>query len=304
MAAAPERSPGVADVREVLGTHLSDYRVEVVEPLGGGQENVAYLVNDELVVRFSREPDPARRAALVRREDVLLAAVAPLSPLPVPEPLVCVPGRGCLVYRRLPGAPLLDVPAERRAVYAPSVGATLGGLLAALHATPVETMSDLVNVDDQPPVGWLDDARECQAAVAGRIPSEHRPAVAEFLSSPPPEAGRPLVFSHNDLGIEHVLVRPNSGAVTGIIDWGDAALVDPAYDFGLVLRDLGPAALEAALSSYRSNGHDTATLAARAAFYARCSVFEDLEYGVDSHREEYVTKSLVSLAWLFPPVTS
>jgi len=51
------------------------------------------------------------------------------------------------------------------------------------------------------------------------------------------------VFSHNDLGIEHVLGTPATAAVTGVIDWGDAALIDPACDFGLLYRDLGAAAL-------------------------------------------------------------
>jgi aminoglycoside phosphotransferase (APT) family kinase protein len=42
------------------------------------------------------------------------------------------------------------------------------------------------------------------------------------------------VFSHNDLGIEHVLIDPGTWTVTGIIDWSDAAIVDPAIDFGLL----------------------------------------------------------------------
>jgi hypothetical protein len=33
-------------------------------------------------------------------------------------------------------------------------------------------------------------------------------------------------------GIEHVLVDQDTFAVTGVLDWTDAALVDPAYDFG------------------------------------------------------------------------
>jgi aminoglycoside phosphotransferase (APT) family kinase protein len=74
------------------------------------------------------------------------------------------------------------------------------------------------------------------------------------------------VFCHNDLGIEHVLVAPDSGAITGVIDWSDAALTDPARDFGLVHRDLGPAALAAALTNYPAG--DTAALRERAAFYA------------------------------------
>ena len=36
-----------------------------------------------------------------------------------------------------------------------------------------------------------------------------------------------------------------------MIDWSDAALVDAARAFGLVLRDLGPAALDIALAAYR-----------------------------------------------------
>lgn len=34
--------------------------------------------------------------------------------------------------------------------------------------------------------------------------------------------------------------------------------------------------------------------------YARCSVLEDLQYGLESDYPAYVEKSLVSLDWLFP----
>ncbi|MFJ8804401.1 hypothetical protein [Streptomyces sp. NPDC102487] len=40
--------------------------------------------------------------------------------------------------------------------------------------------------------------------------------------------------------------------MSGVLDWNDAAVVDPAYDFRLLHRDLGPAALRAAISSYRA----------------------------------------------------
>jgi aminoglycoside phosphotransferase (APT) family kinase protein len=104
------------------------------------------------------------------------------------------------------------------------------------------------------------------------------------------------VFSHNDLGIEHVLVDPHSGQVTGVIDWSDAALCDRASDFGLVLRDLGAGALHAALARYTRGG---ACIHARARFYARCAVIEDLAYGLDSGRAEYAAKSRDALGRLF-----
>ena len=88
--------------------------------------------------------------------------------------------------------------------------------------------------------------------------------------------------------------------VTGVIDWSDAAIVDPAIDVGLLYRDLGPAAARAALGRYRTEVNDLATLEGRAVFYARCRVFEDLAYGLQTGRHSYVDKSLAAMAWLFP----
>ena len=88
--------------------------------------------------------------------------------------------------------------------------------------------------------------------------------------------------------------------MTGVIDWSDAAIVDPAVDFGLLYRDLGPAAAHAAVGSYRTGANELVALEERARFYARCSVFEDLAYGLQTGRDRYVDKSLAALAWLFP----
>ncbi len=55
----------------------------------------------------------------------------------------------------------------------------------------------------------------------------------------------------------------------GIIDWSDAAIVDPAYDFGLVYRDLGPGAARVAIRSYRTEANDIAALRQRAVFLCR-----------------------------------
>ena len=262
------------DVRSVVGAQLPGYQVESVVEAGAGLDNIAYEVNGELIVRFSREPDPARRAALVDHEARLLAAVAGISPLPVPEPRFTVADQGCLAYRKLPGMPLVDLPQPQRAAHARSIAATLGEFLTALHTVPVDRMAELVEPDDQPLAEWRREAAEAYAAVAGHVPAAHRPRVEAFLDAAPPDGRYALVFSHNDLGIEHVLVAPVAGTVTGVIDWSDAAIVDPAYDFGLLYRDLGPAA-DTALRSYRTDAHDVAALGQRAVFYARCSVFEE-----------------------------
>ena len=120
-----------------------------------------------------------------------------------------------------------------------------------------------------------------------------------FHDAAPPSSHWTAVFSHNDLGIEHVLVDPDSGIATGIIDWSDAALVDPAYDFGVLLRDLGTAALDLALGAYGGDA-DLAAMRTRASFYACCSLLEDLEYGLAHDTARHVGKHLSALESVFP----
>src|SRR4051794_19295109 len=267
-------------VRELVSARLPGYRVTSVVRLGEGLDNVAYEVNGELIARFSKEPDPVRRAARVVREARLLTAVAGFSPVPVPEPAFTAADEGCLAYFKIHGRPLLEAPAAERYAHGEAVAATIGGMLAAIHAPPPDRLTGLVGVDDLPLGQWLREAAALYPTVVDRVPAEFRPPIEEFLASAPPDDDHPLVFSHNDLGIEHILTDPGTPAVTGVIDWGDAAIADPAYDFGLLFRDLGPAAFGAALTGY---GGGDAALAVRAVFYARCSFFEDLGYGEDRY---------------------
>jgi aminoglycoside phosphotransferase (APT) family kinase protein len=230
----------VAVIRQMVAAQLPDHRVHTVVQVGEGTDNLTYEVNGELIVRCSKEPGSAARAENVDREARLLAAVAGIAPLPVPAPSFTIPEQGCLAYRKLPGVALLDLPQPPRSAHDSSIAATLGELLTSLHAAPVEHMATLVGVDDQPLVQWQREAAQAYATVAGKVPVVRRRPVEAFLDSPPPAGGWVPVFSHNDLGIEHVLVDPGSWTVTGVIDWSDAAIVDPAVDFGLLYRDLGP----------------------------------------------------------------
>jgi aminoglycoside phosphotransferase (APT) family kinase protein len=181
------------------------------------------------------------------------------------------------------------------------IATALGDFLTAIHSVSAERFSDLVTSDDHPFKEWTLDAAALYATVAERIPEANRGSIETFLRAPPPQERYSTAFSHNDLGIEHVLVDPATWALTGIIDWSDAAFADPAYDLGLIYRDLGPAALDAALRSYRNEKEPVDALRKRATFYARCSVFEDLVYGVARGLTPYTDKSLAAMNWLFEP---
>lgn len=287
-----------ADIAALLHQHLPGYLVESINPLGEGQENAAYEINDDLVFRVSKEPDRVARQAAADREARLLAIVAQVSSLPIPQPLFTADG--AMAYRKVPGVPLLDTSLTRRRSHGGAVAATIGAFLAEIHSIPVDLVTGLAEADDDGLAQWVADAVGSYAAVASHLPTDQRNAVEGFLRTTPPDSVPELVFSHNDLGIEHVLVDPDTFAVTGVIDFSDAALVDPAYDFALVLRDLGPDAFDAALRAAFGADDGLEDFRDRAWLYARCSVLEDLHYGLAADHPAYVDKSLVAFEWLFP----
>jgi aminoglycoside phosphotransferase (APT) family kinase protein len=223
-----------------------------VRPLGAGLDHRAYAVGDGLVARFG---DGATAEA------ALLEAIAPQLPLPVPVPVAA--GGDCLIQPLVPGSPLLALPRASRRPFAPALVA----FADALHA--LQPDGDVAE-DDTPLEAWVEEAAETLITLR-----EHVPATVEAaLTRPiPPPAARTLI--HGDLGAEHVFA--DAGRITGVIDWGDAAIGDPALDHGKLMRDFG------------------VDLGQRARLYAVCTALEDLAYGLETGDDLYRTSALAAL---------
>ncbi|KAB8172684.1 phosphotransferase [Microbispora catharanthi] len=317
-------SPLMARVTEVteritrlLARHLPGYAVRTVERLGEGQDNAAYEVNGELVLRQSKigdwalhgdssfhgDPalressalhgDSALRAEAVRREAALLGAVSELSPLPVPQPIFVDEEAGFLAYRKLPGRPLNLHPVREPA----RLAGPLGDFLSRLHAAPVERMEAFVPRDTYPMSELLEEAEGHYRDIVAHVPPTARRMVEDFLGTAAPAEPGVLAFCHNDLGSEHLLVDVEASAVTGVIDWTDAAIADPAYDLALVYRDLGPEVYGGTLAHYQGR-HDDADHE-RVLFYARCALLEDVAYGLCSGVRSYADAGLAHLGRTF-----
>jgi aminoglycoside phosphotransferase (APT) family kinase protein len=252
-------------VRRALRIHAPELGGVPVSELGHGLDNTAFVAGD-LVLRAGDGRSVAREARLLQRVGARL-------PVPVPAPRFVDRENGVLAYPRLPGRPLLgrDPPAGSARL--------LGRFLRALHAIDPATMRGLLPTEDMAPSTWL-------GALEG--PSD---LVARLSESVPPP-GRGLVVAHADLGAEHILER--DGAITGVIDWSDAAITDPALDFARLFRDFGPVFLNAALDAYGGLQVPAAAMA-RIGFFARCAALEDLAYG-GAHADA----AQRSLRWLFP----
>jgi aminoglycoside phosphotransferase (APT) family kinase protein len=227
MSGAP---PAEVDIDEPLVRRLLvDQAPHVADlPLSrfiNGWDNAIWRLGDDLAVRIPRR---VLGAPLVEHEQRLLPTLAPLLPLPVPEPTV--------LGRPVPGVypwswsvvPWFD--GERAATHQPdpSQAPELGRFLAALHAIPpVDLPSNpfregplsarLDRVAER--VTAMDDSPE-RALV--RVADD---AYAAGLAAP--ESAAP-VWLHGDLHPRNVLTR--GGRLAAVIDWGDTTAGDPGVD--------------------------------------------------------------------------
>ena len=98
---------------------------------------------------------------------------------------------------------------------------------------------------------------------------------------------------HNDLAAEHILVDEAAQTVTGIIDWSDIAVSDPALDFAGMFHWGGQAFSDAVLSAYEGAIDDR--LVSRARFMAACRGVGDVKFGLETDRREYIAGGLRAL---------
>ena len=88
-----------------------------------------------------------------------------------------------------------------------------------------------------------------------------------------PPDGEPVVV-HGDLHLRHLLVGPD-GLATGVIDWGDACLADPALDLSLAFGAFTGPARAALLAAYGRPLDEERELRARVLALCLCAALAD-----------------------------
>jgi len=257
-------------VRRHLARALPGARVRAVTAIGQGWGAAAFRVaaaDGDWVLRL---PKPRSYWALedLQREVALLPLLE-RRPFEVAIPrearLLRDEGGAAIgaLHRLVPGTPLGEVRHPRGRARA-TLLASIGRALSVLHATPVR------------------EAKRHGAREVDLWTEEYVPKVAEALTLLPSKAAAwleqraaafeasggsqvaPRVLIHGDLSGDHLLVDER-GQLSGMIDFADALVADPALDFAGVLNELHWRDLEAVLSHY--SGEVDGGALERARFY-------------------------------------
>lgn len=274
----------MTDLRALV-TSLIGEEVHALQLLGEGGDHLVYEVNHNVVLRIRKQRD-RRGAAATAREAALLALLAEVSSVPVPSVVTLDSDRCAIVMTKLPGSSLFEAPSRDPMALCDQ----LGSFISNIHGLPLDDVRDVAPRDDTGLDVFLAEATKHVPLVAGHLPPGGRRVLETFVSTPPPPRAAMVTFCHNDLGAEHLLATSEGTVLTGVIDWSDAAIADPARDLGLIFRDLGRDVAAAVLSLSDATRADT--IWTRAAFYARCALLEDLAYGLLTPDRRYVEHAL------------
>lgn len=235
---------------KLLVRQLPDVDPSSIEPFGSGDFCLAFRSHDQ-VFRMARHV-PAAEA--LRRESCILSKIASLLPLPVPR----------LAYHALHGCPPFTVHKEitgeflRRETWEgmpasarERAASDLATFLRSLHALPIQ-------------IGLECGLAQIEAAeMARRLRKEIAHTIHRYLEHETQRrldqtlkrwssqrAPRRPALLHCDIGPGHVLYDPSTLQLTGVIDFGDIVIGDPARDFIYIYEDLGPRLLWEVLTRY------------------------------------------------------
>lgn len=232
------------------------------------------VVEDRWVDRTPRRPEV--EAGLLR-EAAVLPRIADRLPLTVPRPAVVQASPVRLRHAIVPGEPV-DVGRLTEAD-----GYAVGEFLVALHAIAGDDVPELPTAAEEQ-ASRVSDVADFEERVLPLLPRRSRPeGLALLRAIAQPVAARLI---HADLGPGHLLAAGEQ--VSGVIDWCDLRLGDPALDLSWLLRG-GPSAFGAGVAA--AYGVDAA-LRERALLWWRLAPWWEVVCGQDFLGEEHVGAGL------------
>lgn len=241
-------------ITDALSTCFPQRTAFDVVPAGEGDSCRAFQVDRTWLFLFARHE--LASASLDHAARVL----PDLTPgCPVPIPAVAYHGHvGNLTYMGYRCLPGLELTAERFSTFSPRQRGVLASALAAffrhLHAfDPIQAAVAGVPVCEYPFAqrdaellqGSVEELYRHDLEALAALPGDHAALLdhleemltghLEFVRLSP----QPLVLLHGEVSGDHVLHDPQTGRVTGIIDWNGMIVGWPARDFLYLYEEYG-----------------------------------------------------------------
>ena len=246
-----------------------------------GWDNVAFEINEEWIFRIPKRTDGELP---LERELALLSRLRNVLPVPVPAyQLIGRPGPSFPYvfagYLRLNGTPAIDMSVDLADAIA--LAPALGSFLSSVHSFSAAEAHELgvphAEMDPRVCARGCGQAEQLASVLGAELINRCGSLLEDHIRANRPSFGPPRLL-HADFSAEHILLSSDGRQVVGVIDWTDAEIGDPAFDFGYLWVWRGEPLLTEVIRHYR--GDMDPGFLDRVRLYGVCSAIADAYYGV------------------------
>lgn len=268
--------------------------VDLSKPLSivsSGFSSVVVVDAGDVIYRLSRSLEAAHRHSV---EVQLLDVLAPRLPVSITD-AEYRPGHGsfpfsAMRYPRLPGFPLQRE--MLRTLNTDVLASEIVLLFIALRVVPLESLHGISVPEPSDAPAARIALRDATLPALTDVLSAGELEIVEswwngFLTDSALIEYAPTLI-HGDLWYENVLVDPEMGIITGVLDWEDAAIGDQSQDVAALLH-LGPAVVEKVLEGLRRCDLLDATFEYRVQRYWEMREFVGIKHALSlDDRDEFL----------------
>ncbi len=263
-----------------------DLKVEKASLNDEGQFNDGLIVNDEIIFRF---PKIRQALEILHVEFEILRSIQGCTDLPIPNPIIShmeadVLGEAFIGYLLIPGKPFWRETflAIQDEALRQEIVAQIAIFLKQLHAIPVADVIPAPLPRRETREEWTDLFLRFRTKLFPHLSETDQVRVknnfARFLADPDNFAYQP-VLRHGDFGTVNLLYDPAKKMLSGVIDFGNAGLGDPALDIAYLIAPFGygEKIIERLAGHYPLDDD----LLARARFYVSTFALQEALYGIE-----------------------
>lgn len=264
-----------------------DLTINEVHANDRGWDNDILIVNKKIVFRFPKSSDILSKILDERKILELLKLKNPILRIPDYEFVYSGSELKGVKYSFLEGSSLSEIPINNLKNN-PLNAKAIGDFLTKLHSIDVSKLNE-TNLGTTHTLKYWEGLYSKVKSDIFPFLNIHQQNDVNAVFSDFIDGFTKLTFNktiiHGDLTASNIIYNKKKGNVSGIIDFTDAQIGDPAFDFAGLYWDFGPDFTEDVLHWYRGNETTDSILSRVKTFYGLQPIFHELLYAVKNNEE-------------------